>query len=307
MEAALHRVRPLDRRALLLIVLLCLCWGLYQVSVKVASVEVSPLLQAGIRSIGSALLVWCRLRGIPLFRRDGTLGVGLLAGIGFAVEFAFIYLGIAHTDVSRATLLIYLSPFVVAVGAHVLVPGDRLSRAKLMGLLAAFGGLVLVFSGGQAGHEAHLVGDVLCVLGAVAWGSVTLLIKVTKLAHIRAEKILFYQLAVSALLLPPLAFMLGEHLPTALPSAVTLAALAYQIVAVSFASYIAWFWMITQYAPSQLASFTFLTPASSVLFGGLLLHEPVSRQIVLALLLIGGGIWLVNRGQMSEIRDQKSS
>jgi drug/metabolite transporter (DMT)-like permease len=105
MEAALHRVRPLDRRALLLVVLLCLCWGLYQVSVKVASAEVPPLLQAGARSIGSTLLLmlWCRLRGIPLFRHDGTLSVGLLAGIGFALEFAFIYLGIAHTDVSRAT------------------------------------------------------------------------------------------------------------------------------------------------------------------------------------------------------------
>jgi drug/metabolite transporter (DMT)-like permease len=203
-------------------------------------------------------------------------------------------------------LLIYLSPFVVAIGAHFLVPGDRVTRAKLTGLLAAFGGLILVFSGGPAAHQAHLAGDVLCVLGAVAWGSVTLLIKVTRLAHIAAEKILFYQLAVSALLLPPFALILGEHLPTAMPSTVVLAALAYQIVAVSFASYIAWFWLITQYAPSHLASFTFLTPASSVLFGGLLLHERVSRQIVLALLLIGGGIWLVNRGQKTAIRNQVS-
>ena len=302
MEAMLHRVRPLDRRALLLIVLLCLCWGLYQVSVKVASAEVPPLLQAAARSIGSAVLVilWCRLRSVPLFQRDGTLAAGLLAGIGFAVEFAFIYLGIALTDVSRATLLIYLSPFVVAIGAHVLVPGDRLTRAKMAGLLAAFGGLVLVFSGGTAGGEAHFAGDILCVLGAVAWGAVTLLIKVSRLAHIAAEKILFYQLAVSALLLPLVALVLGEHLP-ALPSPIAFAALAYQIVVVSFASYIVWFWLITQYAPSHLASFTFLTPASSVLFGGLLLHEPVSRQIMLALLLIGGGIWLVNRSRKSDV------
>jgi drug/metabolite transporter (DMT)-like permease len=295
MDPHVHHVRPLDRRALLLVVLLCLCWGLYQVSVKVASAEIPPLTQAAIRSFGSAILVmlWCGVRGVPLFRRDGTLAAGLLAGAGFALEFAFIYLGIAHTQVSRATLLIYLSPFVVAVGAHFLVPGDRLTHAKLVGLLAAFGGLILVFWRPDPG-AAHLVGDILCVLGAIAWGAVTLLIKVSRLAHSPAEKILFYQLAVSALLLPPFALLLGEDLP-GFPTPMVALALIYQIAVVSFISYIVWFWLITQYAPSNLASFTFLTPASSVLFGSLLLDEPVNRQIVLALLMIGGGIYLVNR------------
>src|SRR5919108_460671 len=143
---AISHVRPLDRRALLLVVLLCLCWGLYQVSVKIAGAGVPPLMQAGLRSLGSALLVlaWCRLRNVPLFDRDGTLGAGLLTGILFALEFAFIYLGIARTDVARGVLLIYLSPFVVAIGAHFLVPGDRLSAVKLVGLVAAFGGLALI-------------------------------------------------------------------------------------------------------------------------------------------------------------------
>src|SRR5919106_1166177 len=151
MEAVLHHVRPLDRRALLLVALLCVCWGLYQVSVKVAGVGVPPLMQAGLRSLGSALLVlaWCRLRNVSLFERDGTLGAGLLAGVLFALEFAFIYLGIARTDVARAVLLIYLSPFVVAIGAHFLVPGDRLSVVKLVGLIAAFSGLTFVFSGAE--------------------------------------------------------------------------------------------------------------------------------------------------------------
>lgn len=286
-------VRPLDRRALLLVALLCLSWGLYQVSVKIAGAGIPPLMQAGLRSLGSAVLVlaWCRLRKVPLFGRDGTLGAGLLAGLLFALEFAFIYLGIARTDVARGVLLIYLSPFVVAIGAHVLVPGDRLSAAKLVGLAGAFGGLALVL-GGKG--EAQLAGDLFCVLGAITWGGATLVIKVTRLAHISAEKILFYQLAVSALLLPPASWATGEPLPD-LSQAPVLLALAYQVVVVSFASYIVWFWLITQYAPSNLAAFTFLTPVSGVLFGALILDEPVTGPMVAALALIGGGIYLVNR------------
>jgi drug/metabolite transporter (DMT)-like permease len=294
MEAAFHHVRPLDRRALLLVALLCLSWGLYQVSVKIAGAGIPPLMQAGLRSLGSAILVmgWCRLRGIALLARDGTLGAGLLAGILFALEFAFIYLGIARTDVARGVLLIYLSPFVVAIGAHFLVPGDRLSLAKLIGLVAAFGGLALVLSGGKA--EAHLLGDLFCVLGAVTWGAATLVIKISRLVRISAEKILFYQLAVSALLLPPASLMVGEPWPDFSQTPVLLA-LGYQIIAVSFVSYIVWFWLITQYAPSRLAAFTFLTPVSGVLFGALILDEPVTRSILAALALIGGGIYLVNR------------
>jgi drug/metabolite transporter (DMT)-like permease len=297
MEAALHYVRPLDRRALLLVALLCVCWGLYQVSVKIAGAGVPPLMQAGLRSLGSAILVmgWCRLRNLPLFARDGTLHAGLLAGVLFALEFAFIYLGIAHTDVARGVLLIYLSPFVVAIGAHFLVPGDRLSLVKLIGLVAAFGGLALVLSNGADGEpQAHLLGDLFCVLGAITWGAATLVIKVSRLARISAEKILFYQLAVSALLLPPASLLIGEPLPDLSQTSVLLA-LAYQIIVVSFASYIVWFWLITQYAPSNLAAFTFLTPVSGVLFGALILDEPITGAIVAALILIGGGIYLVNR------------
>jgi drug/metabolite transporter (DMT)-like permease len=293
MDAIFH-VRPLDRRALLLVALLCLCWGLYQVSVKIAGAGVPPLMQAGLRSLGSALLVlaWCRLRNVSLFERDGTLGAGLLAGILFALEFAFIYLGIARTDVARGVLLIYLSPFVVALGAHFLVPGDRLSLIKLLGLVAAFGGLALVLSGGNG--EAHLAGDLFCVLGAITWGAATLVIKITGLARIGPEKILFYQLAVSALLLTPASLLIGEPAPDFSQTPVLLA-LAYQIVVVSFASYIVWFWLITQYAPSNLAAFTFLTPVAGVLFGALILDEPVTGPILAALALIGGGIYLVNR------------
>ena len=129
---------------------------------------------------------------------------------------------------------------------------------------------------------------------AITWGAATLVIKVTGLAHISAEKILFYQLAVSALLLTPASLLLGEPLPD-LSQPPVLFALGYQIVVVSFASYIVWFWLITQYAPSNLAAFTFLTPVSGVLFGALILDEPVTGPILAALALIGGGIYLVNR------------
>ena len=81
--------RPLSATAIALMVMLCLSWGFNQITVKLALPEIPPLLQATIRSAGGLVIIlmvaW--LRGVQLFRRDGTLKAGLLAGFFFGVEF----------------------------------------------------------------------------------------------------------------------------------------------------------------------------------------------------------------------------
>jgi drug/metabolite transporter (DMT)-like permease len=287
----------LDRRAVVTSVALSAVWGLGQVAVKVANTGISPGVQAGLRSLGAALLVllWSRLRGIALFARDGTWRAGIAAGLLFAFEFMLIFWGLVFTQAVRAAVLIYLAPFVVAVGAHFYVPGDRLTRAKLVGLAAAFAGVVVALADAlRLPSQRELIGDAMCILAAVAWGATTVLIRASALAQASAEKTLLYQLAVSAVVLPLAALLLGEPGIVAL-SPLVLAALFYQTVIVAFASYVAWFWLVARYPPSLLAAFSFLTPVFGVAYGGLLLGERVSAALIAALALIAGGIFLVNR------------
>ena len=162
---------------------------------KVAAEGISPLLQVGLRSVGASLLLmaWARMRGVALFVRDGTLVPGLIAGLLFAAEFALIYVGLTLTDAARGVLFLYTAPFFVAIGAHLFVPGDRLTRVKLAGLIAAFAGLALAFADGLAlPSRAALVGDLLCLVAAALWGATTVLIKATRLAQVSAEKTLFW-------------------------------------------------------------------------------------------------------------------
>jgi drug/metabolite transporter (DMT)-like permease len=69
-------------------------------------------------------------------------------------------------------------------------------------------------------------------------------------------------------------------------------------------TYLAWFWLIRHYPPSRLASFTFLTPLFGVLAGGLLLNEPITGGLLLALALVGAGIYLVNRPNAAKIEQK---
>src|SRR5690349_1221821 len=94
-----HITRPLDPLAAAVVVLLCLSWGFNYVAMKVALPDIPPLTQAAIRSTLAALIVvvWCRLRGIPLFARDGTLVAGIATGLVFGIEFILIYQGMLYT------------------------------------------------------------------------------------------------------------------------------------------------------------------------------------------------------------------
>ena len=154
----------LDRTAAAVLVLLCACWGLNQVAIKVANTAISPGLQAGLRSVAGRLWSWFgHMPRDPAEWRDGTLGYGLLAGLLFAAEFFLIYAGLDLTTAARGVLFLYTSPFVVALGAHFLLPGDRLTRTKLAGLIVAFVGLMTAFVDGLRLPTAReLTGDLMC-------------------------------------------------------------------------------------------------------------------------------------------------
>ncbi|HQR69664.1 MAG TPA: DMT family transporter [Burkholderiaceae bacterium] len=288
--------RPLDRTAYAVMLVCTLLWGLQQVSVKVAAAGVSPVMQGGLRSVIATLLLlaWAQARGTGLFERDRTLAPGLAAGVLFAAEFFLIYFGLGHTLASRMVIFIYLAPVLTALGLAWWVPSERLTARQWLGVALAFAGIVAAFADGLAGagHDTVL-GDACGVVAAVLWAATTVLIRATRLARARAEKTLLYQLAVSAALLPLASIVLGEPGIVRLDT-LTVSMLLYQSVIVAFASYLAWFWLLTRYYAARLSVFAFVAPLAGVAFGVVLLGERLSTSFIAAALLVAIGITLVN-------------
>lgn len=286
----------LDRLAVGIMLVLCTVWGLQQVVVKLGNAGISPIFQSGLRSIGAFVLVllWSKLRGVRLMASDGTLWAGILAGLLFAAEFALIYVALEYTDASRGVIFLYTAPFFVALGAIWLLPNERMRRVQWIGMALAFGGVVVLFGEnlGRAGEQAW-IGDLMILLAAALWAATTLVVKASALARVSAEKTLLYQLGVSAVVLPPLALLLGEPGVFA-PSVTVWASVAFQIFVVASSSYLAWFWLIRHYPATRLSSFSFLTPVMGVLAGVALLGEPLTPAVIIALVLVGAGIWMAN-------------
>jgi drug/metabolite transporter (DMT)-like permease len=289
--------RPLDALAIAVTVGLCLSWGFNNVAIKLAIHDIPPLIQSATRSVIAAVIVgtWTQLRGIPLFRRDGTLAAGILAGVLFALEFVLIYRGLVWTTATRGVLFLYLAPFFVVIGSRWLIPGDPFHLSQWLGLLLSFIGIVIAFGLPTPASDPHqMLGDIMLVGGGAAWAATTLIIKASALNRISAEKTLLYQLVVSAPLLAVGALVFGEHMD-ALPSAVALGAFAYQTIWVVSVTFAVWFALIVRYSAARLSVFTFLAPLFGVAAGHLVLNEPLTPAFALAVALVAGGIVLVNR------------
>ena len=295
----MQRKAHLDALAIGLLVACCLVWGGQQVLAKATIAEIPPIFQAALRLGGASvlLLLWCALRRIPLFKSDGSLGAGLLAGTLFMAEFAFLFSALSFSSASRTTLLLYTSPFWVASLLPLIIKSERLRLPQWMGLLLAFLAVMFVLREGvtQGASPQQWKGDLLALAGGMSWGLTTVAIRSnSRLMAVSAEKLLFYQVGVGAICLPLLSLLLGEQWVWRW-SVFGMVSVALQTVVGAFVSYLVWMWMLGRYPATRLSVFVFLTPVFALLFGALWLGETVSVNLVLGIALVGAGIALVNR------------
>lgn len=286
----------LDFKAVSAILILTLLWGFNYTAIKVSNEGLSPVFASAVRSIIASLcgVVYCLRKRQKLFHTDIMLFHGFMVGLMFGLEFACIYFGLLLTDATRSVVFVYLSPFVVAVGAHFFLKGDRLTFLKVLGLTLAFVGIVLVFFGRpQTAKPAMLLGDVLEIAAAFLWGSTTLYIKRFMAEKVHPINTFLYQLIFSIPILFAVSLILEPHWISKIDLAVG-ASLFYQSVIVAFASFLVWFNLIHEYSVSRLSAFTFFTPIFGVLFGILFMREELTSSLLFGLPMVCLGIFLVN-------------
>jgi drug/metabolite transporter (DMT)-like permease len=284
--------------ASLTLVLLCFLWGGNVVSIKISNQGIPSLLAATIRSGVAAGLLWAyaRWRKKDVFLQGPDLKHGAVIGIFFGLEFLFLYWGLDFTQASRGNIFLYVHPFWVALGAHFLLPDDRLTVIKGGGLLVAFAGLLSVFGSRSATlAPGFWIGDAMALAAAFFWAATTLYIKrIIITRDFTHYQTLFAQLFFSLPLLAVAWLIFERDVPLSL-NGLVIGAIGYQCVVVAFFSYLLWFWMIHRFPVSRLTAFTFMAPLFGVILSSLVLREPIPLLLWLGLGLVGVGIYLVNQ------------
>lgn len=292
----MHDRRDIDMGGTALLIFLMVILAVNQVVIKLTNEGLQPVFAAGLRSLGAVVVIWgwMRFRGHRLDFAKGTLWPGLLIGLIFSVEFLALFLALDLTTVTRVSVIFYSMPVWMALTAHFVLPGERLTRVRLAGLSLAFAGVAwAIVDRSGFGGEASLMGDLAALIGALGWMGVSLVPRLTTLSRTRFEMQMFWQVAVSAPVLLAASLLFGPLLRDV--TAMTGWLMLFQIVVVASGVFVAWFWLLSRYKTSQIAAFAFLSPVFGVILGWLWLGETVTPALVAQLVLVAGGIVLINR------------
>lgn len=270
--------------------------GLNQVMIKLVNAGMPAVLQAGLRSAAAILpvLIFAIIARRRLSLTDGSFFPGLLSGVFFAIEFYLLFHALNLTSVSRASIFFYSMPVWVALVAHFMIPQERLTPRRVLGMVLAMAGIVLALSQNAApASDRALIGDLMCLLASLSWAAIALIARLTPFSRASPEMQLLYQLTVSAPLLIGFAVIAGATTLAMTPGLWGI--FSVQVILVVCVGFLTWFWVLSVYPASDMTAFAFLAPVFGVLLGWLFLDEPVSPSIIGALVLVAIGIVLVAR------------
>ena len=290
----MERKSQMDTFGAVALTLFALHLAFNQVVVKVTNGGFEPVFGAGLRSLGAmiVLLIWMKWRGIGWRLPRAALAGGIISGLLFAFEFMCLFTALDFSTVSRISIIFYSMPVWLALSAHFLLPGERLSGLRILGLGLAMGGVVLALLDRSSG-QASLLGDMLALFAAVSWAGIALCVRITPLSEVPPAQQLIWQLIVSTPILLLAALFLGDMIRDIQP--IHIAGMVFQIFAVASFGFMFWFWLMKLYPASSVASFSFLSPVFAVILGWVVLGETIGLQIWVALGLVALGIFLINR------------
>lgn len=281
--------------SLLPIAAFCFLWSSAFAAAKIAVRDCPPLTLLTIRFLiaGALMLGLAAASGrwkLPSGRDLAALV--LLGALNNALYLGLSWSGMTTVSSAFTAVLISTNPLLIGVLAGPLL-GERLSWRKLLGLCLGLAGVALVLRSRLTGMQEDLHGTLLVTGGLIALVAGTLLYKMLKPTSGLWTSTGIQSLAGAAALLP---FALAtESLGDARLTSSLIWSMAYMIVAVSMGGYYLWFMILGRASATSASALHFLMPPLGLLFGWVVLREPVSWLDLLGIVPIAFGIWLATR------------
>jgi len=280
---------------------LCMLFGSNAIAIKLSFAGFGPFTAAGLRfaMASAAISLWAMATGRPFSIRKGQ-GIHLIVlSIIFTVQLSLYYFGLSMTNASRGILIVNFQPFVVLILAHFFIPDDRISKKKTAGLVLGFAGVSFVFLDQGVTSAGIRIGDLFILGTTILWGINAVYVK-RIIDGFRVFHIVLYPMLFSV----PLFLLEGfvwDPVMIGQIDWIVLSALLYQGFVTAGFGFVVWNSFLKIYGVVTVHSFTFIIPMSGVILGGLILGEPITKNIIVALVLIGSGIFVVNYKQKKAI------
>jgi drug/metabolite transporter (DMT)-like permease len=308
LEPILQTIKHATVSDLALIALAALIWASAFTAIKIAVPETGPYWLAAIRvTIGFlVLLPYALYRGF-LLPSGSTMWLLVIGMSVLNVVFPFLLISWAELsiDAGITSLLMGTGPFFALLGSHLFTKDDRLTPHRLLGVLLGFSGiLVIVGFDAIAGlGSANLLAQFACFLGTLCYVTAGLLIRRIDLPPARLACL---ALGISSIVLIALALTQNGPPSLDLTTNAAISLLYLGLLPTGFA-YLLRFHLIRKIGYSTFSMGLNLIPIFGVFLGLLLLGEPLTLHIVLALSLVVCGLFVARMGPRPVLEDGKGT
>lgn len=270
---------------------LCATFGANATAIKISLTGLGSFTTAGIRFAMASLIIaiWARITRRTFRLKKGQFRQILFIALLFIGQINLFYTALRYTHASRGTLLSNLQPFLVLIMAHFMIPGDRITLKKILGISCGFVGVVFLFLQKQGITPELRLGDLLALLSVFLWAVNAVYTK--KIIHdFKPFQIVLYQGMIGFPIFFIEGFIWDTHMVFNLSMPVIFSILYQGIVTASF-GFVVWLYFLNRYGTVTMHAYVFILPISGVFFGGVILGEPVaSRPMIIALSFIVVGI-----------------
>jgi O-acetylserine/cysteine efflux transporter len=273
-----------------LILLLCLIWGFNFVIMKEANTAFPPVLFAAFRfGLGTVVLfIIVYFKKIPFPSKQDLkwyIVCGLLQTTFFNIA---LQISLNHISAGLTSVLTYSMPFWLTLMAHVLIPHERLTVKKTIGLVTGILGLFIAMNVTLGGSLWSLL---LALSSGLAWAISNIIIKL-KLKHCNNIQFTAWQMGLGAVGLA-LFSLLFEHGTSHWGVMPVIYILFAGTIASAFA-FVLWFYILSNTEASKASISLLLVPMVGIVSGCLVLHETLKIATTIGILFVLIGIWLVN-------------
>lgn len=283
--------------AWLILFLLGAIWGASYLFIKIGVAEIPPITFVEGRTLLAtlALLIALRIRreSMPRTLRAWAplIAVGFFNSI---IPYTLITWGEKSIASGLAAILTSMVPLFTVIFAHFVTRDERLSVAKIIGVSVGFiGVIVLSLPQLREGIQAQFIGEVAVVAASASYAIATLVARkfLRGVSYVVASA---GQLGVTAVFLLPLSLLFDNPLSLrpSLPALGSLTTLS--LLGTAFALFL-YYWLIENTGATRTTLVTYIMPVMGVMWGAVILHEPVEWEAIIGLVLIIGGVGLVTR------------
>jgi drug/metabolite transporter (DMT)-like permease len=276
-------------------VLVMFLWALCFPLIKYGLSTSPPMLFATLRAVlsGAVLLLIAQWLGRPSIHGTPIWGGVVLVGLtATSVGFFGMFYGGERVSPGLATVIANTQPLIAAVLARAFLH-ERLSPIQRFGIIAGFGGIVMISVPSLSGSDSQTLGIIFILLAAVAIAISNVALK--RLAgRVDSLRAMGWQLIIGGVPLGVLA-LATEDVTSINVTPLFLVNLAALSVIGTAAAFALWFILLQRETLSRLNVFSFLTPVFGLLMGAVFFAEQVQAIEMLGIVLSLLGIYWVSR------------